>query len=379
MAQQQQQGQGGDHSLAAVWIMALILLSLYVLWQLGHAQIVSVVFYFNVLQAALINLVLQDENIESYIYMLRTIDPRSVEFNQLIDFTNYIGMYMRYPVIAVLLTLSGILLRSDLTSKYRRQHNMTTLRKQEQVNWPAISPVIAEDLINTDINEGPWAMALTPMEFARKNNLLKKNDLLLDKVNVLPGQEMTAGLKRGDAKRIFTLQLGPSFSGFQNTPFHVRALAAVFMARINRDKEAAEEILFSLDKSFAEGSLKAPTVMSVLKKYHNTDLVQEVLSKHAYLLTIMCSLLVAARDDGVVPSAEFLWLKVTDRRLWYTLNSVGRQTPFVEVGGPFAHWRAEQEMRRGCRAPMIDEAIKGLEIAIKEVKLSAKELQGLEE
>ena len=378
MAQQQQQGQGGDHSLAPVWIMALLLLSLYVLWQVGHAQIVSVVFYLNVVQAALINVVLQDENLESYIYMLKTIDPRSVEFDQLINFSNFIGSYMRYPVIAVLIILSAVLYRSDLTVKYKKRHSMKTLRNQEQGNWPAISPVVNEDLVNTDINEGPWAMALTPMEFARNNNLLKKNDMLLDKATAIPGQEMTAGLRRGDAKRIFTLQLGPAFTGFQNVPHHVQALAAAFMARINRDKNAAEEILFALDKSFVSGTLKAPTALSVLKKYMNTELVQEVVSKHAYLLTVMCSLLAAARDDGVVPSAEFLWLKVKDRRLWYMLNSVGRQTPFVEVGGPFAHWRAEQEMRRSCRAPMIDEAIKALEVAVKEVKLSEKELQRLE-
>ena len=282
MAQQQQQGQGGDHSLAPVWIMALLLLSLYVLWQLGHAQIVSVVFYFNVVQAALVNIVLQDENLDSYIYMLKTIDPRSVEFDQLINFSNFIGSYMRYPVIALLLILSLILYRSDLTVKYKKRHNMQSLRSQEQGNWPAISPVVKEDLVNADINEGPWAMALTPMEFARNNNLLKKNDMLLDKAAIIPGQVMTAGLRRGDAKRIFTLQLGPAFTGFQNTPHHVQALAAVFMARINRDKNAAEEILFALDKSFVSGTLKAPTAVSVLNKYMNTELVQEVIAKHAY-------------------------------------------------------------------------------------------------
>ena len=59
------------------------------------------------------------------------------------------------------------------------------------------------------------------------------------------------------------------------------------------------------------------------------------------------------------------------------LNCVGRQTPFSEVAGPFAHWRAEQVLGRASKVPMIDEAIKALEIAIKEVKLSPKELQGL--
>ena len=100
--------------------------------------------------------------------------------------------------------------------------------------------------------------------------------------------------------------------------------------------------------------------------------------KHAYLLTVLASLLEASREDGVVPTAEFLWLKPIDRRLWYMLNSIGRQTPFCEVGGPFAHWRAEKAMGRRCLVPMIDEAIKALEIAIKEVKLTPKEMQELE-
>lgn len=117
---------------------------------------------------------------------------------------------------------------------------------------------------------------------------------------------------------------------------------------------------------------------SVLRKYQDAENVQEILGKHAYLLTVMASLLKHSRDDGVVPSAEFLWLKPIDRRLWYMLNSVGRQTPFAEVGGPFAHWRAEDAMKRRSLVPMIDEAIKALEIAIKEIKLSPKELQGLE-
>jgi len=377
MAQQQQQG-GSDNSMAAAWMMALLFFSLYLLWKVAKQQIVSFFFYFNIIEATLINAILHDDKIDTYIYLLKTMNPNSVDFQQLIELTDFIGSYIRYPVILVIIVLSIFLYRSDLTSKYKRTHSMQSLRNQEQNNWPAISPVVNEDLVSIDINEGPWAMALSPMEFARKNNLLKKNDLLLDKSNYIPGQEMTASIRRGDAKMVFNLQLGTSFTGFDRQPIHVQGLAAVFMARINRDKDAASEILTSLDKSYQAGQLKAPTAISVLKKYINTEIVQEVFTKHAYLLTVLASLLQAARDDGVVPSSEFLWLKVVDRRLWYMLNCVGRQTPFSEVGGPFAHWRAEQEMGRSCRAPMIDEAIKALEIAVKEVKLSPKELQELE-
>ena len=59
------------------------------------------------------------------------------------------------------------------------------------------------------------------------------------------------------------------------------------------------------------------------------------------------------------------------------LNSIGRQTPFSEVGGAFAHWKAEKAMGRRSVVPMVDEAVKALEDAVKEVKLSTKELEEL--
>ena len=38
--------------------------------------------------------------------------------------------------------------------------------------------------------------------------------------------------------------------------------------------------------------------------------------------------------------------KTNGSKLWYTLNTVGRQTPFLEVAGIFAHWIAEREAGR---------------------------------
>ena len=196
--------------------------------------------------------------------------------------------------------------------------------------------------------------------------------------NPNPGDEMTAGIRRGDAKRVFTLQLGPVWNGFEHCPPHVCALAAVFMARMNRDKAAAFKILAVLDKSTSEGKPDYNVATSTLKKYQQAENVQEVLGQHAYLLTVMASLLKGSRDDGVMPSSDFLWLKVVDRRLWYMLNCVGRQTPFAEVGGPFAHWIAERVAGRRSLTPMIDEAIRAMEVAIKEIKLSPQELKGLQ-
>lgn len=373
---QQQQQQSGDHSMAGAWIAGLIIFSGYVVWVTAKQYIVAVIFAWNILQVKLITFFIDAPDLDTDLLLMQTLDPKMVDWLQLMDLTEHVGAYSRYPLIIILVILSYLLYRSDVTAKYRKTHSMNTLREQEQQNWPAIMPVVKEDLVAADINSGPWAMGMTPMEFARKFDLLKKSDALLD--NSIPGQEMTAGIRRGDAKRVFTLQLGPSWEGFERCPLHVRALAAVFMARMNRDKSAGNEILKNLDKSFVAGQLDPGDINSVIEKYQHTELVKDIVVQHAYLLTVMASLLEGARSDGVVPSSEFLWLKVVDRRLWYMLNCVGRQTPFAEVGGPFAHWRAEKVMGRKSRAPMIDEAIKALEIAIREVKLSPKELEALQ-
>jgi intracellular multiplication protein IcmP len=374
MAQQQQQ-QSGDNSMAPIWITLLLFITIYIIWYFGHRHIVSFIFILNVLQAKLVNYFIGGATLSDEIYLMQTVDPGSISWSQLMSLTQGVGLYTRYPIIVILVFLSVFLYKSNVTLKFRRAHNMGTLRAQEQYNWPAIMPVVKQDLVSTDINTGPWAMALTPMEFAVKYDLLKKNNVLLD--NPVPGQEMTAAVRRGDAKRVFTLQLGPTWEGFDRCPPHVKALAAVFMARINRDRGSASKILESIDKSYSLGKPNYTEAFSVLKKYQNTEIVQEIASKHSYLLTVMATLIKVSRDDGVVPSAEFLWLKLADRRLWYMLNCVGRQTPFSEVAGPFAHWCAERAMGRRSLVPMIDEAIKALELAVKEVKLSPKKLQEL--
>lgn len=375
MAQQSQQ-QSSDNSMAPVWIMVLLFFTAFIIWRTGHQYIVSFIFYLNVLQGKLVNLFVENTHLSNAIYQMQTVDPSTVDWDLLVAYTQTIGDYIRYPVIVILILLAFFLYHSNITLKFRKIYDMKKLRAQEQYNWPAIMPVVKLDLVSENINEGPWAMALTPMEFARKYSLLKKNDVLLD--NPIPGMELTASVRRGDAKRVFTLQLGPYWDGFEKAPPHAKALAAVFLARINRDRTAASNILEALNKGAANGKQDYSIAYSTLRKYQNLPETQELVGRHAYLLTVMASLILAARDDGVAPSSDFLWLKPVDRRLWYMLNCVGRQTPFAEVAGPFAHWKAEGAMGRRSLVPMIDEAIKALEIAVKEVKLSSKELQELQ-
>ena len=376
MAQQQQQGGGGgDSAYGPVWIMVSLFIVGYLIWHFEKGYIVKTIFYINIAQAKVISLF--TTALDNDIYKMETIDPSSVTFNQLVGVTTRIGEFTRYPAAAILLGLACLLYFGNIALKFRKIYSMNSLRDQESVNWKQIIPVCGKDIVKESIDKGPWAMAQTPIEFAKAHKLLKRDDFAPeDPMN--PGYPITAGIKRGEAKTVFTVQLGAVWEGFDVLPIHYLALAAVFAARINQDRDGACKLLDTINESTKDGKkISFMGAKVLMKKHMDSPLVKEIVDMHAYNLTMIASLLQKARDDGVLASCDFLWLKTYDRRLWYMLNTIGRQTPYCEVGGPFAHWLAERAMRRKSIVPMVDEAVKALEEAVKEVKLSQKELKEL--
>lgn len=376
MAQQQGGGGGGggDGAYAPIWIMISVFVIGYLIWSYGKAYIVKFIFYINIFQAKIIGLF--TDRLANDVYYMQTLDPSSISFSQLVAVTDKIGAYTRYPVAAILITLAGWLYFSNVTLKFRKTYSMKTLREQENVNWKQVIPVTELDLVREDLNKGPWAMAQTPMEFCRAHNLLRKDDFAAEDP-MRPGIIVTAGLRRGESKSLFTVQLGAMWEGYDVLPIHYLALASVFLARMNRDRDGAMELLNTINESSATGKLSFMGAKALMKKHVDAKISQEFNGKHAYNITLIASLLESARDDGVLACADFLWLKPYDRKLWYMLSSVGRQTPFVEVSGAFAHWKAEKAMGRQSIVPMVDEAVKALEEAVKEVKLTPKELKAL--
>ena len=236
---------------------------------------------------------------------------------------------------------------------------MKRLFNYERQNWPQITPVSKLDLVKEDIEQGPWAMAMTPMQFTKKHGLIE--DSKVDE------GKRTAILDRAKAHKVFALQLGALWHGPQALPIHTKALYAAFAVTANRDRKSADALLQQIAHSSASGQLNFAGVDELLKKNMNTKIVQMASQRHAYQLTIMSSMLELARTDGVFACADFLWLKPVDRRLWYLLNAMGRQTAVSEVAGPFAHGLAEKELGRPMQTPMVEEAVKGLEQALVDI------------
>jgi len=375
--QQQAQGSGGggggEGSLDFFWGILIVVAGLLAIWYFGrdyisaavlqvrYYEIIGITFVLDGVIKGLTFFNLPAPNIYDLQELAAYIQskPGTVSFSRLAEVSTQVGDYIRYPGAVILGGLAVITYFTHVTAKFKSTLNMKSLRNLEIENWPQITPVSKLDLVKQDIDEGPWAMAQTPMYFC------KKNDLLLEEVK--DGKPI-ATLKKGAASRVFALQIGPAWNGqIQSLPVHVRALLAVFAAKANRDTQAASDLLLQISKSAAGGKLNFAGVDQLLAKNIDFKPTQKTLSMHAYVTTMMASMLVLGRTDGVLATADFLWLKPLDRRLWYMLNSVGRQTAVSEVAGPFAQWLAEKEMKYPLKVPMIEEAVNGLQAAIDDV------------
>lgn len=359
-----------DQTANFFWMICLVAGAVLLTWFFVRQVIVTPIFWMRVHEIDLINafsdvwigltswlhLPLPHISILDHVREYMITEPASkVPFKDFAEINDYVGDWMRYPIAAIMLGAAAVVYFQHTSTKFRQVYTMNSLKKLEQQNWPQITPVLSLDLIKEDLEKGPWAMATTPIDFAKNNHLVT--------VLTLEGKEKYA-VNKGAAERLFAMQLGPLWKGLHRQAIHVKALFVIFMACAKKDRATANKFLAQIAASAAHGQLDFSGVEAQLKQYHGSKLLQWLEQHHAYTRTLLATLLEMARTDGVLATAEFLWLKPLDRKLWYTLNSVGRQTAVVEASGIFAHWLSEKKLGRGMKVPLVKEAVVGLELSI---------------
>ncbi len=367
MSGQQQGGSNADNSTGILWGMAGIFVVILAGWFLLHDPIVKGYFAIKRFEIQIVNLFVS--SLTDLRLSLATVNPSTVSFNQLLAVGTQVGELIKYPIMGLILFLAVILYTTSSKLGFRKIHSMESLLEQERNNWPVINPVKGLDLVNTDIDEGPWAMFIPPMDFAKKYHLLKKELKPLAEGKLNKSHKIEVSIIKAKANQIFVRQLGQPFQSVEKMPIHYRALFASFAAKANADRDSSLELLHQIGLSSAGGStsLNFKGADTLLQKHLGTKLVQKVLQQHGYELTLMATMLNLARIDGVLASAQFLWLKPYDRRLWYVLNTVGRRTAPPEVAGVYAHWLAEKAIGRKLTVPMVEQATLALEDAVKEI------------
>lgn len=377
-----QQGGGQqqtDQTASFFWYIALITVVVILVWVFGKKYLVPPLFYLrlgevHVLEwiftgwnyvAGLLHLPLADANHYHNIQQfMQTAAAKKVTIEQVSYINDQVGKPYRYPFAIILIALAYISFFKHRSAQFTSTYSMKTLRKSEAVNWPHIMPILGSDLLKEKLDQGAWAMAKTPMGFSKENDVLAVTEKNSKKVWTI---------KHGAAERLFVLQMGPLWEGVDKLPMHIKALIVIILSHIDRKKEQANQLLDQISLSASGTVLNFAGVEQHLQHYKSHKALKWTANRHAYVYTVMATLLDLGRVEGVLATAEFLWLKPLDRRLWYVLNSVGRNTPVVEAAGVYAHWLAEKKLQRALRTPIVNEAVVALDKAVSNILYTQEE------
>ena len=351
-------GQGQQNeSDQTMWMGIGIAVFACVIFFVFHSQILTVLLWIKYIELKLISLFIVDQNYAGLANWVNHANPNRVSLDTLKLLSMEVGNTIKYPCIFICFLFLAFLWYQHPDSGFRDIENMNTLSNKVRKSFPAINIVHGFDLTKTPVDEGPWAMGMTPIEFAKHHQLIHRD----------PNTEKII-MDQFKAKLLFTEQLGALWQGTAALAPHEKALFAIFAAFINYKREEAEGKLEEIARSITPALLKSKKINfpihGLLKKYAESKSVLAITERHAYIGTIFVEMLTQARSSGIVLNSLYLWVKPIDRTLWYTLNNVGRKAVFTEASGIQAHWLAEKRLGFPIRQPMIDEAVNALDEAI---------------
>ncbi len=375
-------GQGDDkNSMAILWIIGFIFVVGMIVWLSFSDQIKYLFIKLRMAESYLLWLVVKalpstiswvkdmQTEILKTLLVTKQITPDMLTAEYAAQLSDVIGKYIRVPITLCLAWFCFLTYGRNVKMRYRKRYDMHSLAEQECSVWPQINPVLNTDIVAADIDKGPWAMGQSPVEFCKTYKLI---NISVEAASgaLSKGPKFNMVLNKNRANRVFAAQLGRLWAGPERLPIHRRALFAAFIARGCRDTQNARNLLIQINRSCAGGKLDKldfTGVDDLWKKHIKERAIDDIIKSHAYESTVFMALLLYAREDGVFATADFIWLKPFDRKFWYFLNNVGRQTAFCEAAGVHAHFLAEKALRRPLGVPMVNEATKGLDLALQDI------------
>ncbi len=173
-------------------------------------------------------------------------------------------------------------------------------------------------------------------------------------------------IDRANAAQAFIEQLGNPWRGSKTIDNYKQVLLAAFALKASRKRVEAEDLLGRLAKCWTmNGGLNLSKdrkllgeARRVLKDKNLSGSTLSQANRHAFETTAMLRALQYAREEGgVLPAAQFVWLRAHDRNLWYALNNMGRQSYHMEALGAMSHFKAEKLTQRPIPVPKVDHAV----------------------
>jgi hypothetical protein len=327
---------------------------------------------------------------------------------------HYLGLTY-WPLVALITLFILVRVnRTDVVLNYSNKHTLAQLLKISSKHYPCMVPVLKVGRIDLKPRfYGEWRLAETPIQFILERSLLLDPKAvpyriwdLLNKKTGLPkleqiGKGENNKLDKAKLAELIVNQLGPTFKGDpRELPFYQKALAAALIAHRLKEFETSTTIFNQLALSWnpkthkvksveadrfldrfyrQEGSsvfpqkMQLPDVRSLWDPYGLTPRLSLVLDNSRlnapgrvfFLRVWFMELLRLAQIWGGVASSQWLWLKPSDRTLFYSLNQVGSPTAWIEAIGPYSHISNEVCHKIPKSEPMINNALKSVEQLLK--------------
>lgn len=375
-------GQGDDkNSMAILWMIGFIFVIGLIVWFSFAEQLKYVFIKIRMIEMYLVAFVIDllpdsiamfdgvQATADKTLEVTKVLTPEQLTAANAGELSTIVGGYLRIPITICLMAFCYLMYGRNVKMRYRKRYTMTSLATQESAVWPQINPVVNINIEDMDIDQGPWAMAQSPLEFCKHYKLISIA-VEMPHSALSKGPKFNMVLNKNRADRVFAAQLGRLWTSPERLPIHRRAIFATLIARGCRDTQKARDLLLQINRSCENGKLDKLDFTgtdALWKKHINNREISDIIKVHAYETTVFMALLLFARQDGVFATADFLWLKPFDRKFWYFLNNVGRQTAYCEAAGIHAHFLAECALRRPLGVPMVHEATKGLELALQDI------------
>lgn len=342
----------------------------YLLWTNYHATISGLVMELVHHEIGLLShltnrFALADQQMEAS-------DPAGVTLHDLYSILQAIGLFVRIPVAAIIGLLAFVCAARAAPSRFKRNFDLDGLLREQVGRFPVATAFVRRRLGLSKLSEGmprPADYALTAEEW-------------LDRFVCKAGERFDGSR----ATEALLQQLGPRWEGPEHAASAVRLLFAAFALHMIERRDQALEILgavsAALDVSRDDGRTgpeKYLTLPQELMKRVDALLqdrawyadAEKAAGRHAYTAPALMTVLNTARlRAGVLAPAQFAWLKLVDRSLWYGLHSLGFESEGlgrymhpnarVEAAGARDHWASERAAGQPITWPSVDRAVQAL-------------------
>lgn len=300
---------------------------------------------------------------------VQAADPETVTFSQLTGLFRDIGRFFRIPAAMLVSSLGVLCFLRAAPARFCRALDLDGLIREQARSFRFIAAFVSRRLRLAPIGPGeprPCEPALHVREWVARCATAK--DGRFDETRA-----------RTELRR----QLGGLWRGLDHAEAPVRCMLAVSALHAAQKREEAIRLLGDLAESLSlepqegrSGPAKPLAFPAAVVTQADYWLAQDevgppalaLAARHGFATPALMSVLTYARlRGGVLAPAQFAFLKLVDRRLWYALHSLGfpadapgqqpHPNPRVEAIGARDHWAAELAVGARLVAPAIDRAV----------------------